>query len=52
MRFRSGQALVDLFAESPAERRRISIMPMGGAYNRVEPSATAFAHRGARYSPP
>ena len=33
----------------PAGRRRLGFTAMGGAYNRVEPDATAFAHRGERF---
>ncbi len=33
----------------PAGRRRLAFTAIGGAYNRVEPDATAFAHRGERF---
>ena len=33
----------------PTGRRRLGFTAMGGAYNRVEPDATAFAHRGERF---
>jgi len=32
------------------EGRQLDLTPMGGAYGRVAPDATAFAHRGARFS--
>ena len=40
-------ALVDLVGDDrrDGQRRELDLMPMGGAYNRVPPGATAFAHR-------
>jgi FAD/FMN-containing dehydrogenase len=43
-------ALLDEIAGGPrAGRRELSFTAMGGAYNRVAPDATAFAHRGERF---
>jgi FAD/FMN-containing dehydrogenase len=36
-------------ARRPGEERQLTFMPWGGAYNRVAPDATAFAHRDERY---
>lgn len=33
----------------PGQTRTLSFLPMGGAYNRVPPEATAFAHRTHRF---
>jgi FAD/FMN-containing dehydrogenase len=41
-------ALVALLREAPGDCD-LDFSPWGGAYNRVRPDATAFAHRGARF---
>lgn len=43
--------LVDAIGEDrrPGEARELDLLPMGGAYNRVAPDATAFAHRADRF---
>ena len=44
-------ALVDLFTDERAQgqARELDLSPWGGAYNRVQPHATAFAHRRERF---
>jgi FAD/FMN-containing dehydrogenase len=42
-------ALLDELARSPRGRRELALTPLGGAYDRVAPDATAFAHRGQRF---
>jgi FAD binding domain/Berberine and berberine like len=42
--------LVTILGEAAAQgRRRLTFTPMGGAYNREGPDATAFVHRGESY---
>jgi FAD/FMN-containing dehydrogenase len=41
--------LAELTATASTERRQLTFTAMGGAYNRVPASATAFAHRGERF---
>jgi FAD/FMN-containing dehydrogenase len=36
-------------ARSPGHARELDFNPWGGAYNRVDPAATAFAHRAERF---
>ena len=44
------EAVLDLLAESdPPAHRRLAFTALGGAYNRVAPDATAFAHRSERF---
>jgi FAD/FMN-containing dehydrogenase len=44
-------ALVHHFAADsvPGQARELDLTPWGGAYNRVQPHATAFAHRNERF---
>jgi|SRR5581483_7393681 len=42
--------LVALLGEARTSgRQQLMFIPMGGAYNRIAPDATAFAHRGERF---
>jgi FAD/FMN-containing dehydrogenase len=41
--------LLAALTERPDETRRLTFTPLGGAYNRVAPDATAFAHRDQRF---
>jgi FAD/FMN-containing dehydrogenase len=43
------EALVAALGDEPAERRQLNFTAMGGAYNRVDAAATAFAHRSERF---
>jgi FAD/FMN-containing dehydrogenase len=45
------EALVDHFAADRVhgQARELDLTPWGGAYNRVQPHATAFAHRNERF---
>jgi FAD binding domain/Berberine and berberine like len=45
------EALVDHFAADRVhgQARELDLTPWGGAYNRVQPHATAFAHRSERF---
>jgi len=42
-------ALLDELTVGPSGRRALNFTAMGGAYNRVAPSETAFAHRGESF---
>jgi FAD/FMN-containing dehydrogenase len=45
-----GELAANLAGERrPGQAREINFMPWGGAYNRVDASATAFAHRDERF---
>jgi FAD/FMN-containing dehydrogenase len=46
---RSGFFATTVDAEPPGAGRELDFNPLGGAYNRVAPDATAFAHRDARF---
>ncbi|TMD15797.1 MAG: FAD-binding oxidoreductase [Chloroflexi bacterium] len=48
----SVEALVRAFTadRAPGQFRGLELAPWGGAYNRVSPTATAFAHRGEAFS--
>jgi len=44
------EQILSLLADADRQRpRRLSFTAMGGAYNRVGPGETAFAHRGTRF---
>jgi FAD/FMN-containing dehydrogenase len=43
------QDLANHLENGPGERRELDFSPWGGAYNRVEQEATAFAHREERF---
>jgi FAD/FMN-containing dehydrogenase len=43
-------ALLDQFSRNPSRRTSITIWQLGGAASRVEPDATAYAHRDAAYA--
>jgi FAD/FMN-containing dehydrogenase len=48
---RSIAELLDAFGQDrpPGQHREVNFTPMGGAYNRVPPEATAFVHRSERF---
>lgn len=45
------QVLVDAFAQSPSTMSAVQTVHYHGATSRVDPTATAFPHRGPGYSP-
>lgn len=49
MRPQTIQALTSAIADGTRESRRLGFTAMGGAYNRVAPDATGFAHRDQRF---